>query len=342
MDEQFPALERMRIKSPFARDNPMTRPLILPSTFQAPLLRHFMLRDIVLPTGSPLLMTTVGLVTLILDNIPSSDPFTPSHLLTRLSLMPHLEKLKVQIGFTPIPYSRTVEPRPSTHITLPNLRTLILDARNHYLDDLLAWITAPLLSNFAIELYGQPELTFSVQHVLQFFMRTSQNFDLSAIELNFNNYGCVWITDLRIASLLFMRIHCSPLDRQVSSAVEILSTLEPVLSVVETLELGHMRYHRGSPEWHNEVDRIQWRELLRLFSNVKKLRVHNEFVKEIARSLHSDDEEMPLDILSNLKDLECAGGSNNGDRFMPFIQDRQATGHPVTLSKVEPFWARER
>jgi hypothetical protein len=134
---------------------------------------------------------------------------------------------------------------------------------------------------------------------------------------------------------LCMCIECRHLDQQVSSAVWILRALEPVLSVVDELILYHFEYGRRSSEWYNKVNRTQWHELLRPFSNVKILRVQNELVEELAHSLHSRDEEKPLDILSNLKELRFSGGrKNDDDAFTPFIEERLAVGRPVNLSMV--------
>jgi hypothetical protein len=52
-------------------------------------------------------MTTAGLVTLVLLNIPPSIYFAPTYLLTRLSLMPQLEWLGICFH-SPVP-SRYVE-----------------------------------------------------------------------------------------------------------------------------------------------------------------------------------------------------------------------------------------
>ncbi|KAH9956824.1 hypothetical protein BGW80DRAFT_234690 [Lactifluus volemus] len=82
MDHQFPILERMYIHSLTEVD--------LPSTFQAPNLRHLQLSTASVPTQSSLLTTTAaGLVSLSLLNISASEPvyLPPSYILTRLSLM---------------------------------------------------------------------------------------------------------------------------------------------------------------------------------------------------------------------------------------------------------------
>jgi hypothetical protein len=128
-----------------------------------------------------------------------------------------------------------------------------------------------------------------------------------------------------------MQIMCRHLDWQVSSAVQILTAFEPILSIVGDLMLYHMEADKESSEWHNEVDRTQWRDLLRPFKNVKIFRVQSEFAEELGRSLHSKDEEMPLDILSNLKELRYSGGRKSAGAFRPFIQQRNVAGHPVNL-----------
>jgi hypothetical protein len=169
MNKQFPILQRVHIRASTKRYIPFT----LPSTFQAPLLRHFTVRWIALPIGLPMFMTTVGLVTLTLDDIPSDAYFPPSDLLTRLSLMPHLEELVVHFSYS----SFDVEPQLSsasaiTHITLPNLRVLCFGGVSSCLDALLASIAAPLLNKLNIVLSNHSP--FAVPHLLQ-FMRTTQN-----------------------------------------------------------------------------------------------------------------------------------------------------------------------
>jgi hypothetical protein len=76
-----------------------------------------------------------------------------------------------------------------------------------------------------------------------------------------------------------------------------------ILSVVEQLILRHVE-HKRSSEWHNNVDGIQWRELLRDV----------------------------LKILPNLLELQYPGRSSVSDAFTPFISDRETADHPVRLT----------
>jgi hypothetical protein len=126
---------------------------------------------------------------------------------------------------------------------------------------------------------------------------------------------------------------CRHLDWQVSSAAQILNTLQPVLSVVEKLTLIYYE-HIQSSEWHHEVNRTQWRQLVRPFTNLKMLRVNDELIGKLAPSLHAEDGEPPLELLPNLKEVQYSGGDEARDAFIPFIDERRVAGHPVNLTMV--------
>jgi hypothetical protein len=128
---------------------------------------------------------------------------------------------------------------------------------------------------------------------------------------------------------LELRIMCRHFDWQVASATQILATLSPVLSVVEVLTLYYEEPNRLS-EWHNQVDRTQWRGLLRPFTNVKVLHLGNELAEGLSDSLRSEDGEVTLEVLPNLEKLTYTG-VDVGAAFTSFINERQAAGHTVRL-----------
>jgi hypothetical protein len=332
MDEQFPILERFYIH-PTEGDTS----LVLPRTFQAPHLRHFSLRQVTLPIGSPLLTTTVGLVSLWLTDIPPSAYFPPAYLLTRLSLMPQLEQLS--IGFhSPLP-NRDVERQLvytpiAMRITLPNLRSFFFNGVSAYLEGLLAQISAPVLNTLQIQLFSQ--LTFTVPRLLQFMDDTSATFNFSTLHLAFNNDSVLLAAPYVGQSYqpFWLRIVCRHLDWQVSSAAQILTSLQPLLSAVERLTLSHEEHSQLS-EWHNEVDHTQWRQLLRPFSNLNTFCVQNELVERIADSLQTNSGEPPLELLPTLKELGYTGGDDARDAFTPFMDERQVAGHPVNLTMID-------
>ena len=342
MDEQFPILERLNI-FPVTEDGTFSTTeddtsLVLPRTFQAPHLRRLYMGGVALPIESPLLMTTVGLVTLALCNIPPSAYFPLSHLLARLSLFPQLKILKID---NPLP-NRDVERQllhtpMMAHITLPNLRVLAVKGVSAYIEGLFAQISAPVLSELSITLSNQ--LTSTVPRLLQ-FMDTSEALSFSILQLFFlNDYADLHGFQLGEEGRNPFRatIMCNRLDWQVSSTAQILNTLQPVLSGVEKLTLVHGR-HGSSSEWHNEVDCTQWRQLFRPLSNLKTLHVQNGLVGQVARSLRPDDGEPPLALLPNLKEVGYTGYTGDDDArdaFIPLIDERQIAGHPVSLSMID-------
>jgi hypothetical protein len=280
-------------------------------------------------------MTTVGLVTLRLVDIPPSTYFPPSFLLTRLSFMPQLEKL--EIGFySPLP-NRDVERQPLdtpiiTHVTLPNLRMFLINGVSAYLEGLLAQIRAPVLSELDIMLFNQ--LTFTLPRLLLFMGTSEENLGFSAVKLAFRNNDAQLVAfrlEERKSYPFRLQIMCRHLDWQVSSAAQILNTLQPILSGVEKLTLIYGEHYRSS-EWHNEVDRTQWHQLLRPFSNLKTLYVENGLVGKLARSLHTDDGDPPPELLPNLEKVGYSGGQVAQKALTPFIDERRVTGHPVKLT----------
>jgi hypothetical protein len=111
---------------------------------------------------------------------------------------------------------------------------------------------------------------------------------------------------------------------------QISKSLSQIFSAIEHLTLEH-EAHSQSSEEHDEVDRTEWRNLLRPFSNVKTLRIEDGLVEELSRCLQLEDGELPLELLPQLQELTCSGSGDTGDAFTSFIDARQNAGRPVTL-----------
>ena len=72
--------------------------------------------------------------------------------------------------------------------------------------------------------------------------------------------------------------------------------------------------------------------LLRSFSNVKNLRIDKgHIIKELSRSLNSEDGELPLVLLPELQELPCFGIGGSCGAFRSSIDARKNTGLPVYL-----------
>jgi F-box-like len=332
MDDQFPILERLYLN--------FQTEVALPETFQAPNLRNLSLGTASIPMGSPLLTTATRLVTLTLLSTPgpASSYFPPSYILTRLSLMPQLERLVIEFCF-PTP-NRDVESQlhqTPDITTLPNLCWFSFTGVSAYLERLVARISAPSLSILHVSLFNQ--LPFTFPHLFQ-FMKTSENLRFTAVRVTFDALAVTlhtapwkWDTPLmlQIRSIYLDR---GDLDWRVASAAQLFDSISPVLSVVEQVTFSYE--HNRLSEWRNDVDRSQWCELLRPFTNVKTIHVQDDLANKIFHSLPSDDGEPPLEVLPNLEEVGYSGRSDTRDAFTRFLNERQVSGHPVSLRLVDP------
>ena len=332
MDEEFPILEYLIITLPIEDNSTI---LMFPETFQAPHLRLLWLRCFALPMGSRLLTTAVSLVSLYLVMVHPSTYFHPNTLLQWISHMPQLETLTIYFLFS-IP-NRNVEMQP-THtpiiplVTLPNLHSIQFRGVSTYLEALARRISTPRLEKLKIVFFNQ--LTFSVPCLLE-FMSTTENlrFNTAAVKFSDRRARVEAYYHGETGAAFNMRIYCWHLDWQVSSMAQISNSLSQMFSAVEHLILQHEVHGRSSEE-HNEVDRTEWRRLLRPFRNVKTLRIDNGLVKDLSHCLQLEGEELCLELLPELQELMYSGSrrsSDTGDGFTSFIDARRNAGHPVTL-----------
>jgi hypothetical protein len=318
--------------------SPLTE-TVLPVTFQAPNLRYLRLWRARIPIGSPLLTTTAGLVTLVLLDISASAYFPPSYIITRLSPMTQLETLS--IGFQSLVTNRDVDrqlPQTTDMTTLPNLRVFVFLGTARYLEDLVARISAPSLNILRIRVHHFNQLSFTFPHLLP-FMQTSENLTFSSVQVTFGAHSVSLHavppnrkldTPLRRLEIVII---CSRLDWQVASAVQFLGTLSPILSVVEQVAFGYEKQRRYQSS--EDIDRRQWRELLRPFTNAKTIHLQDGLVSQIFRSLPSDDGEPPLELLPNLEEVGYYGESDARDTFTTFLNERQVAGHPISMRLVD-------
>jgi hypothetical protein len=330
MDDEYPILEFLAITLPIEDKSSI---LILPGTLQAPHLRSLYLSGFALPIECRLLTTAVGLVTLSLHMVHPSTYFQPNTLLQWISLMPQLEMLTIGFEFS-IP-SRDVERQPThtpiaAHVTLPNLHYFDFRGVPTYLEALIHQIATPRLETLLIDFYNQ--LTFSVPRLFQ-FMNAAENLRFGSAKFSFFSEGVrvkVYPSEEAEIYVISMGVFCWHLDWQVSSMAQIINSLSQVFSAVEHLTVVHYEHSQSSGE-HNEVDRTEWRRLLRPFNNVKTLRFADGLVKELSRCLQLEDGDLPLEVLPELQELIYSGSGNIGDGFASFVDARRNTGRPITL-----------
>ena len=202
-----------------------------------------------------------------------------------------------------------------------------------YSEAVLSRITASRLDFF--QMCYPEQLTFSVPELVQFMGRTETlRFDRAVLAfLSERVYVKVNPHETNMPDDAFsINVDCWHLDWQVSSVAQIFNAFSQTFSAVEHLSLRH-HIHRRSSEEHNEVERTEWRKLLRSFSNVKTLRIEDGLIMELSRCLRLDDGEHPLELLPELQELTYSRSGDANDAFTPFIDARQSAGRPVALIK---------
>ena len=339
LEGEYPILEHLTIRHQI-KDN--TTSLTLPETFEAPHLRHLTLVGFALPIGSRLLATAVHLVTLsLLMNSPSTH-FQPITLLQWLSSMPQLETLIINFI---IPASIRDEERQLTHpsvmtpVTLPNLRYFWFQGHGSYLEALVHRIT-PCPEKLGIRLSDEGTLSFP--RLVQ-FIKTAENLKFESVKFKFSDlrvYMSVYRCGEAEICALSMDIGGRDLDWQASWLEQISNLFAQIFSSVErlTLEFGIVINFWPDEQPNFGLDRIEWRQLLGSFGNVKTLLIDDGLAEEVSRCLQLDDGEFRFDLLPELQELTYYSGSGLSDgtsnAFTPFIDARQKAGRPITLTTL--------
>ena len=131
---------------------------------------------------------------------------------------------------------------------------------------------------------------------------------------------------------------CLCLNGNISSLSKIVDALGQVLSAVEHFILDFEENYLPPGEgFEVEIDRTELHKLLRLFVNVKNLRINCMFVKEFSRYLQLDDGELPPELLPELQELTYIAGTFNVDvAFASFINAHWNADNPVSLVRCSP------
>jgi hypothetical protein len=105
-----------------------------------------------------------------------------------------------------------------------------------YLDGLIARISAPSLSVLRAYLFNQ--LSFTIPRIVQ-FMKSCESLRFSATKVAFDKNLVQLDMDTRNGvPLMELCVKCRHLNWQVASAVQVLGTLSPLLSVIENVTLS--------------------------------------------------------------------------------------------------------
>jgi hypothetical protein len=154
MQQPFPALTSLGLQP-----RGKTAPVLVPESFlgrSAPRLQRLTLDRILFPGLTELLLSATRLTQLTLWRVPHSFDLSPMDMVTCLSGLTSLESLVIEFKSPPRYQRSQHDPPPPTgptHILLPIFTSLRFSGTSEYLDDLVAWINAPLLDNLDITFF---------------------------------------------------------------------------------------------------------------------------------------------------------------------------------------------
>jgi hypothetical protein len=308
---------------------------IFPDSFlggSAPRLQNLWFSGISFPALPKLLSSASDLVDLRLFNIPHSGYISPEAMVTGLSALTRLEHLS--IGFQS-PRSRPDQPSPprSIRTVLPALNVFYFRGVSEYLEDLTSRIDAPLLCDLFITFFNQ--LIFNTPRLCSFISRAERLRSQSQVCVTFQGDCVELFHTLDRRPRLRLMILCKGSDWQLSSLTQFCDS--PFLSFfnLEHLEICEDSFSR--PRWQGDVENIQWLDLLRLFTTVKRLSLSREFTPRVVPALVELSGERIMDVLPALQSISLPVTSLSGrigEAFARFLTARQLSGHPVAVTPL--------
>jgi len=299
----------------------------LPDLFlggSAPRLRTISLKGVPFPGLGKLLLSATDLVVLSLDDIPHSGYISPEAMVASLSSLTRLDLLDLRFRS---PRSRAVRenrhPSPLTRVVIPALTRLYFTGDSEYLEDIMSRIDAPLLDKMNITFFNQ--LVFVTPQLRHFISRTGIFRAPDCAHIFFDD-GHVTVKPSRRLSL---RILCEPSDWQLSSLSQLYNS---ALSPLPTLE--HLEVHNLLEYWEDDMENVQWLELLHLLPSLKDLVLSGKTFRLVAPALNELDGESITEVLPALQNIVIQGpqpSEPDNKAIGKFIATRQLLGSPVTV-----------
>lgn len=345
MQQQFSVLEYLHLSA--------LPGLVLPSGFggRMPRLRTLRMVGIALPALPQLLLSAHGLVTLQLEELPSTG-YTVEALIICLPAMTQLKTLRIHFLF---PTSRGFRPvlistdRPlSSFSVLPVLNDIGFRGTTEYLEPLLSVISAPHLEYFHIDFFNQ--LIFDTPQLSQFILRTELQQSPTHATIHSSADGIrIALTRPGVPHQFLLQISCKQLDWQVPSIVEICDKLSSTLVGVEQLQISASASFPGGQD---DMDLIysEILELFRPFRNVTRLCVTEASLSLVSGALELAagtvelvTEDSSIEALPELKEIQTEKNAELASArisLAPFIVARLRSTRPVVVRCRYPIVSR--
>jgi hypothetical protein len=331
MQEPFPELTYL-----FLESHTEIVPLFPDSLLggSAPHLTHLALHGIPFPGLPKLLLSATQLVNLHVVNIPYSGYISSEAIVTVLFTLTSLSELSLEFKSSrPHPNRASRRPPPETRTVLSVLTRFSFKGLYEYLEDLVARIDAPRVNDLSINFFN--DIVFDTPQFIQFIGRTltSKSLEIAHVVFRDRAAGINFSSQTYGKRSLKVGVSCRALDWQVSSLEQVCTSCLPPLSSTEDL------YIYEYPDWQDNLESMQWLELLHPFATVRNLYLSKEFASHIVPALHelieSSGTTEVLPTLHNifLEVLHPSGPVQEG--VEKFVAARRLFGHSITVSHWE-------
>ncbi|KAH9031505.1 hypothetical protein EDB85DRAFT_1335553 [Lactarius pseudohatsudake] len=300
MHGPFPELRRLAISSEDLITPVLTRSFLGGS---APRLWEISFSGISFPAFPTLLSSASSIVELSLGNIPQTGYISPVAFAACLAALPRLESLFIEFRPLASYTDQTLLP-PETRTVLPSLTSFGFEGECTYLEVIVARINTPKLD--LIDIKYTNHLDFRVTELSKFIERSAIKLSRRA-EISFGHAQiCFYFfrdfdPDMPIITIQLRSIN--GIHEQVLDMAQALNRTSAMLS-----DMVHLKISLDDPEsdWEledDDMDDIEWLELFRPFTAVKKLHIFEELEESITHALEGQTKEAGTQVLPALKSI---------------------------------------
>ena len=335
MKEPFPELRHLSCTSSKDGNTPIFPPKFLGG--HAPFcLDEVDLWGIPFPALPTLLLSASNLRRLSLSKIPPTGYISPEAIVASLATLPRLDDFMIEFQSATSRPNR-IDPPPVTRAVLSALTTFRFTGASEYLEDLVARIDSPRLSDICIQYFNQ-FIDFQVAQFSKFISRSAGlkpalvehaylTFSINMVSFDMYDPHAIphTVTFRRVKPLTVIGILCGGgIDWQVSHMAQVLRHFLATLSHVIHLRLRLLKQYQ-----FESTDDVEWHLLLHRFSAVQTLHVSEDPAGHIAVALEDMLEGMFAESLPclNLIYLENQPASS----VEKFVAARQRCGRVVTV-----------
>ena len=313
--------------------------LFVPDSFlggSAPRLEFLDLKNVLYPGLPKLLLSATHLVDLYLHNIPHSGYISPDTMVTTLSTLTSLSRLELSFASPrscPGPASR--RPSPSTRAVLSVLSRFYFGGVSEYLEDIVACIDTPQLSNLRITFFN--DIVFDAPQLIQFICRTPVLRELKKAHLSFWDRSAavnVSQTSVYESDGFCVEISCRGPDWQVSYLEQVCTSCFLPFSKSEDLYIHERQFTILG--WKDNVENRLWLELLHPFTAVKNLYLSKEFTTRIAPALQELVGDRTTEVLPALQNIFLEGFESSEpvqEGIRQLVAARQVASCPIAVAR---------